>query len=77
MVAILAGCATGESSRDSTAHAASPATVTLYLVPEGAGTSAAASVRLGRDALRDRNAWRITSAEQPRLVAAMYDQWEW
>jgi hypothetical protein len=121
-------------------------TVTLHLPPEGAGTSAGASVRLDRTELGDRDAWRIragarlfsfvppngltrttvragthfvcrevplasrapplatrphvgvrleppepkscletwnvtfvfdTSASRPRLVAALYDQWEW
>lgn len=121
-------------------------TVELHLAPEGAGTSATASVRLARDALRARDAWKIdgggrsfsfvpparltkrtvragthfdcreiplasrapglsarphvgvrleppepkscletwnatfvfdTSAARPRLVAALYDQWEW
>ena len=121
-------------------------TVELHLAPEGAGTSGTASVRLGRDALRARDAWKIdaggrsfsfvpparltkrtvragthfdcreiplasrapalaarphvgvrlepadpkscletwnatfvfdTSAARPRLVAALYDQWEW
>jgi hypothetical protein len=121
-------------------------TVELHLAPEGAGTSGGVSVRLGRDALRDREAWTIdaggrafsfvpaarlakrtvragthfncrevplatrapalarrphvgvrlepaepkscletwnatfvfdTNAARPRLVAALYDQWEW
>ena len=37
-------------------------TVELHLPAEGAGTPTGASVRLGRDALRNRSAWRIGAA---------------
>ena len=57
----LASFLAGETELDPLALAD---TVELHLAPEGAGTSARATVRLARDELRDRQAWRIRAGER-------------